>query len=100
MGDFNQTAPRRRAPKRAYEALLTTLFDRLVLATGGPIPSLDMLSIDHLAHTSDLEAIQVHGLSNRDETNQRLSDHFGLVVELRRVNPSPSFERASRVGSV
>jgi endonuclease/exonuclease/phosphatase family metal-dependent hydrolase len=86
LGDFNQTLPRTRAPMRAYEALRATLPSDMIIATEGLIPDLNRLSIDHVAHTRDLEAVRVQGLSNWSDKGRRLSDHFGLAVELQAVH--------------
>lgn len=91
LGDFNQTIPRSRAPARVYEALRSTLPSEMIIATDGVIPDVGAQSIDHLVHTPDLVCARVTGLSKRTNDGSRLSDHFGLVVEL---------EPSSRQGSI
>lgn len=84
LGDLNQSIPRTRAPKAVYDALVRALPEGMRVATAGPIPGPGLPSIDHLAHTADLAATGVRGLPNQDPDGRRLSDHFGLLVELRR----------------
>jgi hypothetical protein len=38
--------------------------------------------IDHLAHGPGLKALRVQGISRKDDTGKRLSDHNGVMVEL------------------
>lgn len=82
VGDFNQTAPRSRAPLRAYAALEAALAGRLRLATAGPLPPMDKLAIDHVAHSPDLVAQAVSSLSDKAPSGATLSDHFGICVRL------------------
>lgn len=82
LGDYNQRVPRKREPLAIAQALEQTLGGHLHLATAGIIPEVERASIDHLAHTSDLEAVQVHGLSNRTADGEELTDHIGLMVKL------------------
>jgi len=44
----------------------------------GLLPGAPALSIDHLAHTLDLESVGMGIWPMRDEENDPLSDHFGL----------------------
>lgn len=80
VGDFNQKVPRTIAPFRAFEALVQT-FDGLTIATTGPIMNINKPTIDHVAHTDDLVATEVHSIDNTTLTGPRLSDHFGVVVD-------------------
>jgi hypothetical protein len=84
LGDFNQSIPRTRAPKSVHEALMRALPEGMQVATEGLIPDLGLRSIDHLAHTTDLTVTAVQGLSKRSPDGHRLSDHFGLLVQLGR----------------
>lgn len=79
-GDFNQRIPRKRNPKYAYDALIEA-FAPLTLATTGDLGPEARQTIDHVAHTSDLSASPVTVLSEIDG-DRRLSDHFGVGVEL------------------
>jgi hypothetical protein len=92
LGDYNHWIPRKREPTNVAEALKRALGDRLYLATSGIIPGVDHSSIDHVAHTSDLEAVRVHGLSNRSPDGAEMTDHIGIVVELQ--------QRSANVGAV
>jgi endonuclease/exonuclease/phosphatase family metal-dependent hydrolase len=94
LGDFNQRVPPKYEPARVSEALEKAL-GRLCIATSGIIPGVERPSIDHLAHTPDLEVVRVGGLSNRDAHGGKLTDHIGLVVEIgaRRNAPTSATER-------
>jgi endonuclease/exonuclease/phosphatase family metal-dependent hydrolase len=48
------------------------------------------LSRHDLAHTHDLEVVSVRSISNIGNDGRRLSDHFGLAIELRR---APGWEK-------
>jgi endonuclease/exonuclease/phosphatase (EEP) superfamily protein YafD len=86
LGDFNQTIPRRRAPIRVHTLLGAAIPKDMTIATTGPLPGADVLGVNHLAHTLDLRAGSVQALSNRSEWGGRLSDHFGLLVELQKTS--------------
>ncbi len=79
-GDFNQRIPRQRNPKYAFDALIET-FEPLTLATAGELGPGARQTIDHVAHSADLAASPVTVLSEMDG-ERRLSDHFGVGVEL------------------
>jgi endonuclease/exonuclease/phosphatase (EEP) superfamily protein YafD len=83
LGDFNQTIPRTRAPNAMADLLAKTLPETLLIPTAGSIPEIERPSIDHIAHTDDLETVAVRGISNIWDGGRRLSDHFGLAIELR-----------------
>lgn len=83
LGDFNQRVPRRNTPKHVYDELLSTLGSRFTIVTSGPIRGAPTLAIDHVAITKELEMKDVYGISNISENGLRLSDHFGIVVNLR-----------------
>lgn len=89
LGDFNQTIPRTRAP-RAMADMLARSLTTLVIPTAGTIFEIERLSMDHLAHTHDLEVVSVRSISNIGNDGRRLSDHFGLAIELRR---APGWEK-------
>lgn len=82
IGDYNQTIPKTRAPQRIYDALENAILSSLSVPTVGKIAPLDILAIDHLAHTNDLYAKSVTGLSNLDSQGREISDHFGLHIIL------------------
>lgn len=82
VGDYNQTIPRTRAPRHVHDALSEVMNSGLHVATAGPIRGVDALTIDHLAHTRHLRALDVESLSNVGPEGRQLSDHFGLLVDL------------------
>jgi hypothetical protein len=84
LGEFNQTIPRTRAPRAMSDLLAKSLPATLLISTAGIIPEIERPSIDHLAHTHDLETVAVQAISNIWHDDKRLSDHFGLALELRR----------------
>jgi endonuclease/exonuclease/phosphatase family metal-dependent hydrolase len=88
MGDFNQTIPRTRAPRDVFNLLTDTLLHQMTAPTSGPVPELNALSIDHLLHTRQLRAVAVRGLSNLNDDGRRLSDHFGILVDLAPSHPA------------
>ena len=77
LGDFNQRIPRKFAPKHVHAALLRAI-EPLRIATHGELPGAPALSIDHLAHTQDLESVGIGIWPKRDEEDDPLSDHFGV----------------------
>lgn len=89
LGDFNQTIPRTRAPIAMVD-LLEKSMTTLIIPTTGTIPEIQRPSIDHLAHSRDLESISVSSISNVWNGGKRLSDHFGLAIELRRASSGDS----------
>lgn len=82
VGDFNQKIPRSYSPKSVHEALLGCLGSGYAMATAGPLSLEGQCSIDHLAHTRDLHAMDVHTLSNVAPNGKKLSDHFGVALRL------------------
>lgn len=86
VGDFNQTVPRRRAPRLAFEALEASVLRRLSLATAGPLQPMGKLAIDHVAHTSDLLASAASSIPDEMPSGKKLSDHFGVRLQLSRSN--------------
>ena len=59
LGDFNQRIPRKYTPENVSEALLQ-VFKPFRIATKCMVPGAPALSIDHIAHTADLEAGDMH----------------------------------------
>jgi endonuclease/exonuclease/phosphatase family metal-dependent hydrolase len=82
MGDFNQRVPRQYSPPPVFAALESTLRGFRV-ATAGTMAPIGKAAIDHVAHTDDLEPLDVSGLSNRAPDGREISDHFGVAVRLR-----------------
>jgi len=81
-GDFNQHVPRAGQPKRVYERLVGGLAEPWSIVTKGIVPDIDDQVIDHLAVNASLVAKAVAGVPHTDG-GRRLSDHTGVVVELR-----------------
>jgi endonuclease/exonuclease/phosphatase family metal-dependent hydrolase len=81
-GDYNQYLPRIWGPVAMHELLLEALGD-LSVATTGEIPGLDAHVIDHIAHSSELKAVEVGGWPGRDVENRPMSDHSGVRVDFR-----------------
>jgi endonuclease/exonuclease/phosphatase family metal-dependent hydrolase len=82
LGDFNQTHPRRRQPKSVHSAMEHAILSRLNLSTGGSIAGSASQAIDHIAHSSDLEAGSVSAVSNIAPSGTQMSDHFGVTARL------------------
>lgn len=80
LGDFNQRLPRRTQPARVANALEQALANMAVstrtFASGDGHDT-----IDHIAHTPDLQAAELNELT-RHRDGVRLSDHFGVVADL------------------
>jgi len=85
IGDFNQYVPRIWGSKAAHAGMQVALND-LRVATSGPIIGINEPTIDHIAHTADLMPQEVVGLSRFDNDGRALSDHFGVVVRLHRLD--------------
>ncbi len=81
IGDLNQAVPRRRAPIRAYDELLSALGD-IEIWTKGQIAGLDAFPVCHVAGTSRFTAAAVEGFS-RWHDGKPLSDHDGIAVDVR-----------------
>ena len=80
VGDFNQRLPRARQPLSAHSAL-TTAIDGLRVATEGTTAEGQL--IDHIAHDPTLRC-DVTRLLPRQNGSVRLSDHVGVVADVRR----------------
>jgi len=83
LGDFNQTLPKTRAPQRAYEDLARVLDNKFTAATVGDIPAINRPTLDHVVHSVDLSATVTRGLDDRMSNGKKVSDHFGVFVQLR-----------------
>lgn len=80
-GDFNQKIPKHRSSsKKVYEALMNTFKD-CNIHTQGTIHPIEMQSIDHLASTQELNIKSITSI-DKMYGDIRLSDHFGLIIEL------------------
>lgn len=82
-GDFNQRIPRFRTPKAVFRQLMNVFESRFSICTSGELEGADGPGIDHVAHTAGLEAVDVRVIPKVSQQGLRLSDHFGLSVELR-----------------
>lgn len=83
LGDFNQRVPQDTQPVRAPgKKKLCRAFDGLEISTRGAIPGAPGLSIDHIAHTRDLQRVSSFGIwPQRTENDEPLSDHFGVRAD-------------------
>jgi len=81
LGDFNQRVPGYRAPAQVKTAL-TDAFAGWQVVTGGRIPPLGEMAIDHIACRPEGEIVQVFARSRFASDGTRLSDHFGVVADL------------------
>lgn len=84
LGDFNQTLPRTRAPRRVHDLLCRAMADRVQTVTAGILMPKGKLTIDHVAVTPGLIATNVRTIDNLNLDGKPLSDHFGIVVKLNR----------------
>ena len=80
MGDFNQRIPRKYSRKDAYDLMLKT-FEGFKFETKDTIQPIDKQSIDHLCTKNIAKVLSVESIDNI-QNNIRLSDHFGLIIEL------------------
>lgn len=82
IGDFNQRIPRFRTPKPVFRDLMTTFDKDFSICTAGELEGADGLSIDHVAHDDTLNCDNVSVIPKVSEDGLRLSDHFGVVVNV------------------
>ena len=81
-GDFNQRTPRQKGGNHAAAEALERTFEPLVIVTAGTVPGCGKPGIDHIAISDHLSARNVEGWAH-DVTGNRLSDHDGVLVDLR-----------------
>lgn len=79
-GDFNQRNPRSRQPQYLFDDLQRT-FSHLRWLTKGPITPVDVLSIDHILTSIDIDARQTKATPKAVD-GLVLSDHFGVYCDL------------------
>ncbi len=85
-GDFNQRIPRTRAPYRVYNPLMALITEhQLQVPTAGIIPDIEKQIIDHALHDGKLMAVSIRGLPAHTDDGIRLSDHAGIIVDMRSV---------------
>ena len=82
-GDWNQRIPRKYQPKRVKSALDAAILEGFRVHTAGVIRGLDAQLIDHVATTRDVSAHSITGISKFGPEGAELSDHHGIVVDLR-----------------
>ena len=83
LGDFNQRLPRAGQPVSVFDALTQALGEAFEIVTQGCQDITGKSAIDHLACTNDLSGAMTSILPARLDDGTTLSDHFGMVVELR-----------------
>ena len=84
VGDLNQRVPRKAVPQDVHRLVEDALLRKFQIATAGPIPPIQRQSIDHVLYSGDLGATSTRSLDDRSTSGAKLSDHFGVVVELSR----------------
>ena len=84
LGDFNQRIPFNGQSKRAYDRLMSVLEPRLRVVTGGVLDGVNERSIDHIAVSSHFGNSTVETFSKSTDDGLKLSDHFGLRVNIRK----------------
>ena len=82
LGDFNQHLPRTKEPKLIHNALLSAIPNNFKVATAGKIEGAPSPAIDHLCHSPALACRHLSVLPQYDESGSRLSDHYGLLIDL------------------
>lgn len=82
LGDYNQQVPRSRAPLAVFASLERALGAHMRIATHGPLPPLELPSIDHIALSTELESVGITALDHRDDHGRQISDHFGVAVRV------------------
>lgn len=79
IGDFNQTIPRTRVPKPVYEVLRNTVRRPFRIITDGDITGTGRATIDHIALSHGLAAVDVQALADTAD-GLKLSDHFPVLA--------------------
>lgn len=82
LGDFNQRLPRLKQPELVYRALISAIPEGFRIATAGEINGAPAPTIDHLCHSPALECKDLSALPQYDEFGARLSDHYGLILDI------------------
>ena len=82
-GDFNQRLPRRRQPEQVYQKL-EKAFEALSIVTRG-FEFEGRQAIDHIAVSPELFAGAPRAVPDQID-GLKLSDHFGIIVELAKVS--------------
>ena len=82
LGDFNQRIPRKRCPEHVHDKLMAVLGERFSVITTGVIASAEEQAIDHVALGPGLAGSVIATLPKCTPEGKKLSDHFGLVLEL------------------
>jgi hypothetical protein len=80
MGDFNQRIPKKYSRQDVYDLMLNT-FNDFNIETQNNIQPIDKLSIDHLCTKNTNKVVSIESISNF-KNDVRLSDHFGLVINI------------------
>ena len=80
MGDFNQRVPKKYSRKDAYDLMLKT-FEDFTFETKDIIQPINKQSIDHLCTKNIAKVLSIKSIDNI-QNDVRLSDHFGLIIEL------------------
>jgi exonuclease III len=90
LGDFNQRVPKGWQPQDVLDALLEVLGEHIRLVTAGVVSAGGKHLIDHVAVGPGLDARVERVIEDRDDSGVRLSDHTGVIVEVNRIELTPS----------
>ncbi len=83
LGDFNQRIPNSPRTASVARALKAAIPDWLHLHTAGVLPGADKQDVDHVFASRHLECLSVKTLPNAGVAGKPLSDHVGLVLQLK-----------------
>lgn len=81
LGDFNQRIPSTWVPEQ-YQRMRASAFKKMHIATTELRGPDGKLSVDHIAYGQDLLTQGEQIISNFAEEGRKISDHFGVVVQL------------------
>ncbi len=84
LGDFNQRIPFSGQSKRSYELLMSVLKPQFEVVTDGILAGVKERSIDNIAVSSHFGNSTVDTFSKSTDNGLKLSDHFGLRVNIRK----------------
>ncbi|NJM00131.1 MAG: hypothetical protein HC924_15630 [Synechococcaceae cyanobacterium SM2_3_2] len=90
LGDYNQRIPRLNQPQKIGRALLEAIPETFTIPTKGLKDMDGKMLIDHYAVSPSLNIEITQILSRFAEDGTRLSDHVGVVAELKKVVVPPS----------
>jgi len=98
LGDYNQRIPKGTQPQRALNALLEAIPNQFEIVTKGILDPDGKSLIDHYAVSPELRAESVEVLHRFTSDGTRLSDHVGVLTELK-INEANKAEQATPSGA-